>query len=414
MDQVSLNHYLITLLDGSNIHEAMTQLSSLQLEQWEQLVDLATRHGVTPIIAWNLHCWKAQFEAEQIAVKQAIPDVVQSKLNHLFLVNGFGHEQRLIQLQEVLTTLQTADIRVIVLKGSYLANIIYAAGAARTMSDIDLLIPQEKLRQAQALLLENGYTTQSSGSISYQHLSPLRKADGMAVELHWTLITTDSAVKIDIAKIWSRAQPVTIAGVDVFTLSPEDLLLHLILHSALQHRFDMGLRPLCDIAATLRYFRGQLDWSQIEQRATEWEAMKSLTLTLHVVQRLFNLDEVTLPQQWLATHPVAPSLIAIAFEQIFERPLEELKMSKRLTQATTGTTLGALRGFKDALFLPKPLLARLYNTDPQSLRLYLYYFARLWYLCSKHGTALRQLLQRDSTLKRVAKREQVLLHWMEL
>jgi hypothetical protein len=92
----------------------------------------------------------------------------------------------------------------------------------------------------------------------------------------------------------------------VLALSPEDLLLHLCLHSAYGHgwkQFDGGLRQLADIAAVVRHHAATLDWHRVGQRAHDWRAERCVWLGLVTARDLLQapvpdavLDRIEQPQ----------------------------------------------------------------------------------------------------------------------
>ena len=71
------------------------------------------------------------------------------------------------------------------------------------------------------------------------------------LEIHWHIDRSSHPFTIDLDGMWERALPAIIAEVEALVLSPEDLLLHLCLHTC-KHKLTGGLRPFCDIAETIR------------------------------------------------------------------------------------------------------------------------------------------------------------------
>lgn len=75
-----------------------------------------------------------------------------------------ANEHRVAPLfyHRLLRLFQHHNIQVIVLKGACLANTVYTYAGLRVMMDLDLLLPVERMSQAVALLLANGYQPQSA------------------------------------------------------------------------------------------------------------------------------------------------------------------------------------------------------------------------------------------------------------
>jgi len=115
------------------------------------------------------------------------------------------------------------------------------------MCDLDLLVRRDDLARARDVLAGMGYAPQYFGveQVDYaqhHHLRPMARPDGIRVEIHWTIARPVGPAEVDLEGIWERAQPAKIAGVQALVLSPEDLILHLCLHTSFTHKFRVGLR----------------------------------------------------------------------------------------------------------------------------------------------------------------------------
>jgi hypothetical protein len=75
--------------------------------------------------------------------------------------------------------------------------------------------------------------------------------------------------------------------VETQVLSPEDLLIHLCLHSRL-HQFGQGLRPVCDLAIAIRHYQRELDWNKVLCRVKAWRAEQCVYLGLWLGKKLMH------------------------------------------------------------------------------------------------------------------------------
>ena len=64
-----------------------------------------------------------------------------------------------------------------------------------------------------------------------------RKDARVPIDMHWNLDLSIANLPIDVDGVWERATSGMLAGVGVYALSPEDLLLHLCTHLAFHHHF---------------------------------------------------------------------------------------------------------------------------------------------------------------------------------
>ncbi len=96
-------------------------------------------------------------------------------------------------------------------------------------------------------------------------------------------------------------------------LAPGDLLLHLCLHLADDNHFVGQLRALCDIAATVRRYNEEIDWTSVLEEAHAYEAEQFLYYAL-----------------WLARHMLDAGIPAEVLgdlqSSIRIRPLEDLSL----------------------------------------------------------------------------------------
>ena len=280
----------------------------------------------------------------------------------------------------MLQRLRGSGIRVIVLKGAYLAEAVYRDAALRPMTDVDLMVPRADAPAARAILREMGGHHQQPDDVEWcwrtESALPSVACLGLLIELHWTIAVPASPFTIDIPGFWSRARPATIAGVEVLAPSPEDLLLHLCTHASSKHCLQDGLRPLCDVSETIQRFRGETNWAEVAERAREWGASRYVGLTLHLARSMLGAG---VPETVL--------------EQLVPGGLDQrmLEAARRSILARTGygqwaplfDLLGA-ESFGDKarliwqrVFLSRGEMAATYPASRNSRHLHLYYALRI-------------------------------------
>lgn len=114
------------------------------------------------------------------------------------------HARQEYTYQKVCALLEQTQIPFIPLKGSVLrAN--YPEGWMRTSCDMDILVHEEALEQASALLEQNGWTFRAKTS----HDLAFSSADGVHLELHYSTIEdyVSEAGKKIMEGIWDDATP---------------------------------------------------------------------------------------------------------------------------------------------------------------------------------------------------------------
>jgi len=241
---------------------------------------MAAYHGLAPLLFKRLKKSDAQ---------DCVPADAWERLRVAYFASAGRSGCLHRELGPVLRCLCSSGIPVVALKGTYLAEAVYGDVALRPMCDVDLMVPRAELPRTQTVLLDLGGAYQQAEHFDtfdwagHHHVRPV-VVRGLPFEIHWTLVPPTGSVRIDVAGLWDRARPVTIAGVEVLALSPEDLLLHLCL--SLSHQGFAGLKRLCDTAETIYRFGDEIDWAQVVHLAREWGASRYLGLTLHLARSM--------------------------------------------------------------------------------------------------------------------------------
>jgi hypothetical protein len=191
-----------------------------------------------------------------------------------------------------------AGVPMVLLKGAALSLTVYDQPAQRTMSDVDIWLAAADMPAAARVMVELGYQTSIKEERPFA-LEQLSRGEirfvrpgwevGL-VELHWSpfagwWLTRTAAV--DESAIWSRLEPLGDAEW-VHHLAPEDMVIHLAVHTAVNHQFGMSaLRSLIDIALTAQK-RG-VDWQVVAERAKDWRVGTAVYTVLVLLDDLIGV-----------------------------------------------------------------------------------------------------------------------------
>ncbi len=229
--------------------EGLTSHASSVRVDWPRAADLACQNRVGPLVHSALR-------------RVPLPPDARPALEILksaYVATAARNAVLFRELTTVLGALSAERIPVIVLKGAALADTVYAERALRPMADIDLLIREEDLEEAERRLGSIGYEAahdpRTKEDLRGRHhhwvfRSARPGASDIPIELHWNLDPPGRPAAWDIPALFERAEAASIAGADALVLCPEDFLLHLCVHLC-RHRFNGGVIALCDIAATI-------------------------------------------------------------------------------------------------------------------------------------------------------------------
>ena len=246
----------------------------------------------------------------------------------------------------------------------------------------------------------------------------MHKAPGTALELHWTPLSPSHLPAIANDGWWQRSRPATIAGAPTRVLSPEDLLLHVCLHNACELArgpFGLGLRPLCDLVEIIRHYHESISWREVQARAVEWHAERSVCLALWLARELLGAAVPESVIEGLCPRDFGEQWAAVAMKQVLEGP-EILSRGADLQQAPLrlwvwrcrslcprGQNGSLVRAFVRAALPPREYMAQymanLHSVSLDGVRRYSCYLTRAWDWVREIGN---WAWQRAAQLRRMA------------
>lgn len=401
MNAIALSR-LLSYGNESPLDRILAELS-LPAVEWQEILRQSRRHGVAPLLYHRL---------KQVDAGSELPVEVWGKLQTLYLRSAAINGSMYRDLAEALTCLQASGIAVIILKGGYLARHVYDNIALRPMSDFDLLVKEADLLRANDLLVELGYRVSRNADTEaliakYYHLPPLIKAGKIPVgiELHWKLERPSARFEIDTGGLWRRVQPAVFGEARASALCPEDLLLHLCIHASYHHQFRFGLRPLCDIAETIRRCDSRLDWEQLCERANDWSATKSVYLTLRLVAKLLEANVPHDVLQRLRPKELRHSFVAMSEAFTLGDIGDPFIFRKFGSLWKNGRWRDKLMIVKNSALPARNAMARLYPTAPGSRRFNSSYLNRWKDLLRRFGPIVWQMLRRKKQMKMLVEDE---------
>ncbi|MFM5932089.1 MAG: nucleotidyltransferase family protein [Novosphingobium sp.] len=266
------------------------------------LVRMADQHRVLPML-WHRH-----------GTDPRVPDSLLDAAKNAYRIASLEAMALKVERDAIVGLLSVAGMAPIVLKGGWLAWHAYPDPALRPMRDLDFLLDAGHVGPAQDLLVAHGFTA-TAAELPLEdmlrmdkHLPPLTSPRGVRVELHHRLWEVDgrmdhAAPRGDAATMAERAIRVG----DLRVLAPTDMLVHLIVHAAYDHRLDCGPLLLSDIAFLLE--ARAVDWPTFWQsaRANGWERGAGLVLELVASQRQIAVEfppgQAPCPPEVLAAAP---------------------------------------------------------------------------------------------------------------
>lgn len=179
------------------------------------------------------------------------------------------------------------------LKGAAYLHAGLSPWRGRLFSDIDILVPHDRLAEAEAVMALNGWVTMRLPAYDDRYyrrwmhqLPPMRHLErGSVIDLHHTIIPATAGIRLDAQALFDGGRP-TDDGVVV--LMPADMVLHAAAHLFAEGQFGNALRDLDDINQLLRLFGSDPRfWPVLAERAERLDLSRPLFYALRYCRTLF-------------------------------------------------------------------------------------------------------------------------------
>lgn len=191
--------------------------------------------------------------------------------------------------------LKDVDTPIVLLKGAAYLMAGLPAAQGRIFSDIDLMVPRERIREVEGALFVCGWICEERDAYNDRYyrewmheIPPLVHVQrNTVIDLHHTITPPTSRFAVDGAKLFDQ-----IVAVDfdkkIFVLAPIDMVLHSAVHLFQEGEFGHGLRDLLDLKDLLEHFSKQTNfWGNLMDRADALGLQIPLFHALFHIRRLF-------------------------------------------------------------------------------------------------------------------------------
>lgn len=379
---------------------------------WGVIQQVAAEQGLTLLLYERFNI---------LSHEQGIPPAFQAILRKAYLEAIARNVRMLHHAEIILQALKAQNLDVIALKGLYLAEAIYSSIGLRIFGDLDLLVRKKDIAAALDVMQEIGYQLETyynpaTPNLDIKHIPPMIKKDGPYVEVHWSILEENEPFIIDMDGIWQRAVPANVAGVDVLALDLEDLVLHLCVHFTYQHRLKAGLKFLFDISKVMHKSGGQIDWQKLVATAKNWSAERVVWLTFQLLDKILGVSCPAEVLQQLMPEQVNPAVLEEAIQQVLSTDREGVNLTPDLAAlAVEGNFGGRVGLILSRIFIPRRVMARLYNVNPNSVFIYLFYPVRFCELYQQYASSTWRIIAKEKNAVAELGRQQAnnrLREWM--
>ena len=247
---------------------------------WQAFLQLATSHGVRPLVYQSLHatCW------------EALPEAARQELSHFYSANSAKNRFLAGELLHILQLFEAEQILALPFKGPVLAAVFYGDLGLREFTDLDILIRERDIPKAREILSNQGYRSNLANAV----ITPDVNVDelhsvstGISIELHWQFSPRRFVPTLSAEHVWNGIEPVVILGRRIWSFSSQDMFLFLAFHGG-KHCWS-SLKWLCDLAEFIRS-NPELDWPRLFKRAEDLGAMRTCRLGIHLAAELLQAE----------------------------------------------------------------------------------------------------------------------------
>lgn len=257
---------------------------------WKELLNLATRHRVRPLLFMGL---------KKYSYEEKLPAIFMEKLKS---INFHITTKNLLYTKELIRLFQlfkNENVNVIPYKGIVLVNKAYNNLGAREFSDIDLLIDLKDFKVVKKILVERNYEWKSAISNQMEAKYFLTHCEHnfhyyqngkrqYAIDLHWMISTKYHQLAIDYEMLMPLMNLKKTNTLKIPTLNLEGLLLTTCLHHFGKDQ-SHNLRNVSDIAAILNRYETEINWELLLTTAKQWKIKNIVLLGIGVTCTLFSI-----------------------------------------------------------------------------------------------------------------------------
>lgn len=279
------------------------------------LLRAATGDAAAAAAAWD--AWRATNNLDSIDAlsQRLVPQLAENLRRHRIetpesarlkgLLHRAWYENKLAihDATAAIDALRSAGIESMLLKGGALLATRAGDSAARSMSDVDLLVRERDASRAVAVLCEAGWRP-AAGSTSLVavaalrslHAVELRSAAGRPLDLHRTMLEDNPRPGAD-EGAWRRSREAMLGDSPVRIPSPEDLLVAVCVHGT---RATPGptLRWALDARDIVERSPSPVDWALVVRIARERRSTLAMEEALAFLRQELG---VPVPQKALAS-----------------------------------------------------------------------------------------------------------------
>ncbi len=263
-------------------------LPDLRLINWDYFRNFIVYHELTPFAYLALK-----------NIDSGVPAGLMELLKHNYYYAVYLSNQLWQEFMRISFAFKDASVTMVPIKGMAFLKTIYKGQPVRPMRDIDFLIEEKNILQAEGILNNLGYKKELYGlkedywRNDQYHLAFYKDGNhkSLMLELHWDLDYGRKDYNI-MPDVWKNLRTTDVDNVELKILSPEDTLISLALHYRRPGKI-LPLKYICDIALILKREGNFLDWDYLTEKARDFGLRSALFFMFSQLPLFLNEDFIT-------------------------------------------------------------------------------------------------------------------------
>jgi hypothetical protein len=281
--------YLIDALHGDASIVQMTQ------RQWDIVIRQGRRGDVLARIG---------FAAKKNCYWNSIPKNAQIHLESEINLSIRQQRELRWEVEQVENALAPTGVPVVLLKGAAYTMAGLAAANGRLVSDIDILVPRQRLSDVESALMMGGWVSAAKDEYDQRYyrtwmheLPPMHHfRRGTIIDVHHAILPLTARLHPSSDKLLTAAQPLP-GRPTLKVLSPIDMVLHSATHLFHEGELEKGLKGLVDLDALLLELKPYPErWPELVSRAHELELARPLFYAIRYTHKILGTE---LPNNFL-------------------------------------------------------------------------------------------------------------------
>ena len=304
------------------------------LSDWPAFTELSVKHGVAALVWQNI----VDLQLDSLVSASECQILETSWLRTIARVAYITSTAK-----EIISTLEGAGIKVLLLKGLALEHSVYGSRGVRQMSDADLLVAPGDALRARDIILSLGFASRQLKSPLYRkiildlgdHLPDMYRG-GVSVDLHHRLFGP-LATELT-AQALRLSYKVTAGGKTYNVLPPRIAILSMVRHLQKHHnKGEFQMRLYCDIYLLLKQHFENVICDELLNEAWEAGVLNELKELLYIMKIVYGLD---VPDKFIMGLNINQDILIRFYNNLVNpghsEPLDPRELYKMNLQSITG------------------------------------------------------------------------------